>query len=482
MVQPSFGSEYTRRPRPRKTAHAEWKRRKDPGVRLVDCLADEFGFCQQFMKWQFSCQNSERRFCTLAADFVSVAMTKIVVVRSIVLRNPQRATGGTGFTILTLWLTIRRMATTEALLLGVDGGATGIRCYEVRITQTDGRRAYALGVAQAEMHYPRLDGFVPVTPDAQRRQLDETRYQIDALEARQGSAWIDTAASVIADVAEQCDVKRVRIGIGMPGIKSVDERGIVMINNGPRMPDFLDALAQRLHERGMKLVQPIRRIGDDGAYCGVGEAHAKDGLFRDIQNGYYIGGGTGLAECLLIDGAVVPMSGRHCTIPRAWELVSPLGVTYEKLISAASMNAVYQGLANVADGAPQRFPEQDALHGDPVARSWMHMAATLWAHLIAARLVHFCCEAATKVQFDRVVIGQRAGQLFSDAKYRSLFAEPIEENLVHILKQQAARHSMTALLNYVDGDRLRDGLLVASQLRAAPAIGAAVDAMGDPSE
>jgi len=374
------------------------------------------------------------------------------------------------------------MASEEPILLGVDGGATGIRCYEVRTTQTDGRSAYALGTAQAEMHYTRLEGFVPVAPDVQRRQLDEARYQIEALEARQANAWIDTAASVIANVAEQCDVKRVRIGIGMPGIKSVDERGIVMINNGPRMPDFLDALSQRLHERGVELAQPIRRIGDDGAYCGVGEANAEGGLFRDIQNGYYIGGGTGLAECLLIDGAVVPMSGRDCMIPRAWELLSPLGVTYEKLISAASMNAVYQGLANVADGAPQRFPEQDALHGDPVARSWMHMTATLWAHLIAARLVHFSREAPTTVRFDRVVIGQRAGQLLSDVQYRSLFADPIIANLVHILKQQADRHSMTPLLDYVDGDRLCDGFLVASQLRAAPAIGAAVDAMRDPSE
>jgi len=343
--------------------------------------------------------------------------------------------------------------------------------------QADGRDAYQLGEAHAEMSYPRLDGFAPVDPGVQRRQLDDDQLQIDPIEARQADAWIETTATVVARVAEQCGAKQVRIGIGMPGIKSGDERGIVMINNGPRMPDFLEALTQRLQHAGIELDRPIRRIGDDGAYCGVGEAHAEGGLFRDIQNGYYIGGGTGLAECLLIDGNVVPMSGRHCSIPRAWELICPLGVTYEKLISAASMNAVYQSLANVPVDAEQRFPERDAMGGDPVARSWLQMAATLWAHLVAQRLVHFCRESETKIRFDRVVIGQRAGQLFNDAQYRALFAEPIETTLAHILKQQVKAQSMPALLDYLDGSRLREGLLVASNLRAAPAIGAAVDAM-----
>ncbi len=29
------------------------------------------------------------------------------------------------------------------------------------------------------------------------------------------------------------------IGMGMPGLKTADGRGICVINNGPRMPDFL---------------------------------------------------------------------------------------------------------------------------------------------------------------------------------------------------------------------------------------------------
>lgn len=394
------------------------------------------------------------------------------------MRIPQRRRGFEArFPIATLSRRIAAMANKEPLLLGVDGGATGIRCHEVRRTRADGQDAYQLGAAHAEMSYPRLNGFVPVAADVQRLQLDDDRLQIDAIEAQQADAWIETTATVIARVAEQRGVKHVRIGIGMPGIKSADERGIVMINNGPRMPDFLNALTQRLQDTGVELMQPIRRIGDDGAYCGVGEAHAEGGLFRDIQNGYYIGGGTGLAECLLIDGKVVPMSGRHCSIPRAWELICPLGVTYEKLISAASMNAVYQSMANVPADAEQRFPERDAIDGDPVARSWLQMAATLWAHLIAQRLVHFCSESEPKIRFDRVVIGQRAGQLFNDAQYRALFAEPIETTLAHILKQQAKTQSMPGLLDYLDDNRLRDGLLVASNLRAAPAIGAAVDAM-----
>lgn len=370
----------------------------------------------------------------------------------------------------------------RTILLGVDGGATGIRCHEVRRLNSGTFETFALGAASAEADYPVLSGFSPVAPDRQRRELDAGPLQIDGVEDEQGSAWIDTAAAVIVRVASESNAERVRVGIGMPGIKSDDERGIVMINNGPRMPQFLDRLTDRLTQYGVTLEQPIRRIGDDSTYCGLGEEHAAGGLFRDVENGYYIGGGTGIAECFKIDGHVMPLNDRGCNHPRAWELATPIGLTYEKLISAASMNAVYQKLSPLSEQGRDRFPELDAERGDPIAISWLRFAALLLAHLVCERLTSLLSGPSSgkpSVYLERIIIGQRLGQLYGTTRLRPFFADHVESMLAELIRGHANEAMLRELGAYLDGENLRRVLIVASELRAAPAIGAVVDALSD---
>ncbi|MCA9257105.1 MAG: ROK family protein [Phycisphaerales bacterium] len=364
------------------------------------------------------------------------------------------------------------------MLLGVDGGATGIRCHEVRRTREGGPGSYRLGAASAELAYPRLPGFAPVSPKQQREDLDRASLTLSAIESEQARVWIDTAADVISRVVSATRASSVIIGIGMPGIKSDNERGIVMMNNGPRMPEFLDQLTDRLTTLGVTLERSIRRIGDDGAYAGLGEECAEGGLFRDVRNAYYIGGGTGIAECLKVDGIVVPMSGRSCAVPRAWELASPMGPTYESLISAAAMNAIYAKLSRSDDNPRHAYPEVAAAAGDPIALCWLQCVAMLLAHLVHERLVNLrkAPASATPDGLDRVIIGQRVGRIFADSHLRPLFADHVESALTHLILHRGSETSQDDLTAYLDGDGLRSGFLVASNLRAAPAIGAAVDA------
>lgn len=370
------------------------------------------------------------------------------------------------------------MSSDDPVLLGVDGGATGIRCYEVCRLQERGAAGYRIGAASAESHYPHVPGFIPVAPERQRDELEQGNLAIDSNENDQAQAWIDTAASVIRQVASAMRATSVVVGIGMPGLKSGDRRGVLMVNNGPRMPDFLSRLSDRLNAGGVRLHQPIRRIGDDGVYCGLGEEHAEGGLFREVENAYYIGGGTGLAECLKIDGGIRPLGGSEGT-PRAWEMPSPLGPSYEKLISAASMNAIYRGL-NATGGDKQRsYPESDAADGNPIATSWMHCVATLFAHLIMRRLEYLQDSAfsARPLTLDRIVLGQRLGRIFATPRFRPIFAAHVESILSYMIRGSSTQSSSQALSRYLDGGGLRDGFLMASSLRAAPAIGAAVDAV-----
>lgn len=159
----------------------------------------------------------------------------------------------------------------RAMLIGVDGGASGVRVYEVIATE-DG---FALGPARAERTYGAAD-------------------------------MVEAAATCIAEVAGGRDVL---CGICMPGLKTEDGRGIARMVNGPAIPDYLDRLEERL---GIS----VARLWSDGFASGVGEEVA--GLFRGVRNAYYLGGGTGIAECLKLDGRVRALD--ELELPRAWEL------------------------------------------------------------------------------------------------------------------------------------------------------------------
>ena len=160
------------------------------------------------------------------------------------------------------------------MLIGVDGGASGVRAYEV-VAIEDG---FALGRARAARTYARSDA----------------------------AAMVDAAARCITELA--CG-RHVLCGICMPGLKTEDGRGIARMLNGPAIPDYLDRLEERLDIS-------VARLWSDGFASGVGEEVA--GLFRDVQNAYYLGGGTGIAECLKLDGRVRALD--ELELPRAWEL------------------------------------------------------------------------------------------------------------------------------------------------------------------
>jgi hypothetical protein len=84
------------------------------------------------------------------------------------------------------------------------------------------------------------------------------------------------------------------------------------------------------------------------------------------------------------------------------------------------------------------------------------------------------------VLLERVVIGQRLGLLYADATHRENFARPLEYCLASLIATSGVDALRAAYLDRnspPSSARLRPGVLVASRLRAAPAIGAAVAAL-----
>ena len=352
------------------------------------------------------------------------------------------------------------------LLIGVDGGATEVKAHAVACDDLARASAFALRPESAARVYSQLPEFAPLPVGEQLAQRDSGRTQLSAPEIEQGRLWVAAAAEAIIETAHACAAQRVLVGIGMPGLKTPDSRGICVINNGPRMPEYLTLLERNLAQAGVALASPIAALGSDADYCGLGEEYAAEGLFRDVQNAYYVGGGTGLADALKLRGKLVPFDAAKSWLLKSWQIPSALGPTFEQLVSASALNRVWANWTDVASAprgrrsAPETlhtadtalqlasiYPERAALAGDPRAAAWLDTAALVLAELISERLrtiklgracVPHRGDAYGKLNpnhdyrgtlLDRVIIGQRIGLIYADPRYRTVFGDQLDTYL-----------------------------------------------------
>ena len=77
--------------------------------------------------------------------------------------------------------------------------------------------------------------------------------------------------------------------------------------------------------------------------------------------------------------------------------------------------------------------------------------------------------------FDRIVIGQRLGDIWRHHEFDAIFHDPVEERLSDLIRSaRLAKDIEETYLSKIG--RVRQDLMVPSVLRNAPALGAAVDA------
>jgi len=253
----------------------------------------------------------------------------------------------------------------DILLIGIDGGATEVKAHQVdwsgptsseRARTTDGPKQDLLWLkvradVGAEVvpkvcviHYQTAEGDRGRVT-SQFAQRDAGRIDLTDGEREEGGRWVEAAVETVVEVCAQAGRRRALIGMGMPGLKTADGRGIEVINNGPRIPDFLSQFEMRLAAREIDLAGPVAVLGSDADYCGLGEMHAESGLLRDVENAYYAGAGTGVADAMKLAGRLVPFDAAKPWIQKSWQFPSAIGPTFEKLISAQSLNAIYHNLS-----------------------------------------------------------------------------------------------------------------------------------------
>ncbi|MFQ6606806.1 MAG: hypothetical protein ACE5DP_04065 [Fidelibacterota bacterium] len=384
------------------------------------------------------------------------------------------------------------------VLIGLDGGATKVSGGTLHVDQ---EHRFSLGKHLAQRRYRDYPHFIkdfrPVDLKTQLAEMATGDIRLTPAEKRQGKAYVEATTDVITELAQG---QPVLVGMGMPGLKTPDKRGIAAMANGPRLPQFAHQVERLLQQRGVELVSPLTKLGSDADYCGLGEEYSSQGLFRGVASAYYLGGGTGAADALKIQGQLYPFDKVKAWIAKTWELKNDRGISLERYASANGIQTVYSNLTNTPVEtltANRVFPEQilnRALEGETAARETLREVSYNLAQLVYERILTLY--AGWKGSFatvnpqrpplqedhpflgtllDRIVIGQRLGNLMAQAQTTPILWEPCLAELATLI-QTSPHLDPSAKQHYLTQGKLRPGLVQVSQLREAPALGAGIEA------
>jgi len=387
------------------------------------------------------------------------------------------------------------------ILLGIDGGASKVLVNRV-LVRTDPIR-FSIVKPWVEVSYETSafyqSGFKPVALKRQLKERAAKRTILTKKEINQEKAVIDTFQRAIkAIIPAGALTKSIIIGIGLPGLKVKNKRGIDAMANGPRMPKFLVNLGKALKDIGINTLEPIHQLGSDADYCGLGERYGEQGLLRDVSNAYYFGIGTGVADALLLDDELVPFDTCKAWLAKTWEIVRTEGVTYESIISAKGIQQAYaeQTDQTVEDLITENiYPWQifeHAADGDEIAQRIVSNVVEALAELFYSRIKALAVgdDSLTLLQkdrrleldhvyrgkiLDRIVVGQRLGDIWQFPDFSPLLKDPVFTKLsARIHQSDFPPEIKNAYLTQTK--RLDDEFIQGSEIRHAPALGAAVDA------
>ena len=394
------------------------------------------------------------------------------------------------------------MKHSEYTLIGIDGGATKVSGWIVEELKDE--QSYSLSDHNVELPYASIDGhisdFVPVEIQEQLPQRESGNIDITDTEIVQGQTYIEATARVIKDLYAHGGERPLLIGIGMPGLKTADQRGINAIANGPRMPEYCRSLENKLKADGISLLSPVARLGSDADYCGIGEYYAAEGSFRNVSNAYYLGGGTGAADAIILKGELIPFDQIKYWMAKTWEMKNDLDLSLERYASASGLQYIYSlhsGKSIESLNKSKIYPPQIATfaaEGEEAAIKTYREAATYLAMLIFERISTLFCgsigllnlvnpnrnllESVHRYRgeiFEQIVIGQRLGDLMASTTGQEVLTQPF------LLELSSLINNSDCIPKQKKNDYLKSGIfdeakLVFSKLREAPALGAGIDA------
>ncbi len=389
----------------------------------------------------------------------------------------------------------------KLLLIGLDGGATKINGWTIDIDSD--KLGFQLGKDNVQKTYGDylefVEDFRSVDLTQQLKEFSEDQIQPTATEQIHAQAYIQAAIDVVIEIAVRNPHRKILVGLGMPGLKTADGRGIAVLLNGPRMPEYARTIELALHRNSINLITPIHRIGSDADYCGIGEEYSADGSFTSASTAYYLGGGTGAADALKINGKLVPFDDIKTWLAKTWELQNDKGKSLERYASAGGIQSIYSDYSgiSIADlNKHQIYPHlilERAIAGEAAAMQALTDISEYLAQLIFERIQTTFSGWHTnfkfvnpnrenlnskpmysKLLFDRIIFGQRLGDLLDSSRASGFLWQPLLDNITDLTIQ--SRETVLFKDHYLKNGRFNESLISFSALREAPAIGAGIDA------
>ena len=364
-------------------------------------------------------------------------------------------------------------------IIGLDGGATKIRgtSLEINVEQ----KLISAHKLPTDIIYNEQwkKQFQIIPLQQQLQEFKENNIKLTDQEKEYGLIFIQSAAKLICQYSAH---QPVRVGIGMPGIKTEDKKGIAVMANGPRIPKFLHTLTEILQQQNVYLENPIHCLGSDADYCGLGEEYHVHGQFRNTKNALYLGIGTGIADALKIQNKVLSLDNAPW-LPKSWEMVTGSGKTFEQMISMAGIARQYNGKTGKNFNAGQIFErslEHDSLAEQLVESAALHLAelfydrmqilifGTSQCYLLPARqrILPMC---PYKEQFwNKIILGQRIAHIWKEDAYKNVFQDKVLQHLEDCMKQLPREYKNQYNI---------ETLIQPSFLQEAPIFGAGISAI-----
>ncbi|MBT3479161.1 MAG: ROK family protein [Candidatus Marinimicrobia bacterium] len=328
-------------------------------------------------------------------------------------------------------------------VIGIDGGATKV---SGGIVEKINANTFKLNKHAVDINYGDHSNFNSnFSPLPLDKQFEGG---INSIEQEQGLVYIDCVLEVIQSLAKS---EPFRVAIAMPGIKTEDGRGIAAMANGPRIPDFCDQI-----QKALNLEQPIKRLESDADMCVWGEEFAEDGALQNVENGYYIGGGTGTADGLKLKGKILPFDDAANWIAKSIELKMPNGQTLESYASMSGINIL-------------RESKTDSEIGLVLGDLLFERISTIysgWKNPFSLSRELQTEHSFQNTLLDRIVIGQRLSEFLQSDN-----GNAIKGAMVEAIKQKCTMAESPIVEHYLLEGEFNQERIVMSNLRAAPIIG-----------
>jgi hypothetical protein len=221
--------------------------------------------------------------------------------------------------------------------------------------------------------------------------------------------------------------------------------------NGPRIPNFCDQIGKALN-----LEHSIQRLESDADMCSWGEEYAENGALRNVDNAYYLGGGTGTADGLKLNGELIPFDDGSNWIAKSFELKMFDGHSLEKYASMGGINQLRGSIS-------------DSKIGNVLGRLLFERISTIhsgWNNQFQVGRDLQTDHPYINTLLDRIIIGQRLSQFL-----QSIDGHAIYQALINELGHQCSNAADAISDHYLINDKFNKEYIVMSNLRAAPIIG-----------